>query len=208
MTFFAPFVLYLTCLLCASDAGIAPIGVCALLCGLLSFWIPFLPVRVPIILRGIAAVSILLRLVLLWGDGSAKSAVFFALTVIVIALIAFDRANTAKSGLLATGAVPFSLLAVLLILFCAAGTFLPPAAVVPWEREHFLSAMVFPLSVTLLLPSVRGKPYMPLAALGAACAAVLPAVLFAFPLWENLLCVLLLPFCAACELRILCGKAA
>lgn len=208
MTFFAPFVLYLTCLLCACDAGIALVGVCALLCGLLSFWVPFLPVRVPVILRGIAAVSILLRLVLLWGDGSPKSAVFFALIVIVIALIAFDRANTAKSGLLATGAVPFSLLAILPILFCTAGTFLPPAFAVPWERDHFLSAAVFPLSVTLLLPSVRGKPYMPLAALGAACVAVLPVVLFAFPLWENLLCVLLLPFCAACELRILCGRAA
>jgi len=208
VTFFAPFVLYLTCLLCASDAGIAMVGISALLCGLLSFWVPFLPVRVPVVLRGIAVVSILLRLVLLWGDGSAKSAVFFALLVTVIALIAFDRANTAKSGLLVTGAVPFSLLAMLPILFCMAGTFLPPAIAAPWERDHFLAAVVFPLSVTLLLPSVRGKRYMPLASLGAACVAALPAVLFAFPLWKNLLCVLLLPFCAACELRILCGRAA
>ena len=208
MTFFAPFVLYLTCLLCASDAGVAVFCVCALLCGMLSFWVPFLPVRTPVILRGIAVASILLRLVLLWGDGSAMSSVYFALTVTVIALIAFDRANSAKSGLLATGAVPFALLAVLLLLFCTAGTFLPPALAVPWETERILAAVLFPLSVTLLLPSARGKPFLPLAALGAACIASLPAVFFAFALWENLLCVLLLPFCAACELRILCGRAA
>ncbi len=208
MTFFAPFVLYLTCLLCAADAGGALVGISALLCGVLSFWVPFLPVRVPIILRGIAIASILLRLALLWGNGSAGAAIFFALAVAVTALIAFDRANTVKAGLLATGAVPFSLLALLLVLFCLCGTFLPPQADVPWEREHILAAVVFPVSVTLLLPSVRGKRYMPLAALAAACVAVLPTLFFAFPLWKNMLGVVLLPFCAACELRILCGKAA
>ncbi len=208
MTFFAPFVLYLTCLLCASNAGWAVVGVSALLCGVLSFWVPFLPVRVPVILRGLAAVSILCRLVLLWGDGSPLSSVFFALTVVVIALIAFDRRDTKKSGLLATGAVPFSLLAMLCVLFCFAGTRLMPVPAVPWERARILAAVLFPLSVTLLLPSVRGRWYMPLAALGAACVAVLPDLFFAFPLWENILGVVLLPFCAACELRILCGRAA
>lgn len=208
MTFFAPFVLYLTCLLSAADAGWALVGVSALLCGILSFWVPFLPVRVPAVLRGIAAAAVLCRFVLLWGDGSPLSSVFFALTVVVIALIAFDRANTAKSGLLAMGAVPFSLLAVICVLFCFAGTFLIPETAVPWEHASFLAAVLFPLSVTLLLPSVRGAWYMPLAALGAACAAVLAVMFFAFPLWENILGVLLLPFCAACELRILCGRTA
>ena len=172
MTFFAPFVLYLTCLLCASDAGIAMVGISALLCGLLSFWVPFLPVRVPVVLRGIAVVSILLRLVLLWGDGSAKSAVFFALLVTVIALIAFDRANTAKSGLLVTGAVPFSLLAMLPILFCMAGTFLPPAIAAPWERDHFLGGGVSAVGDSAVAVRARKTVYAACFAGGGVCRGI------------------------------------
>ena len=208
MTFFAPFVLYLSCLLLAERAGWAMVGVCALLCLSMAFWVPFLPVRMPWFLRAIACVSILCRLVLLWGDGTPRSAVFFALCVLVIGLIAFDRKGAAKMGLLASGAVPFALLALLCLLFCLCGRFLPPAVSVPWERTATLSAVLFPLSVTLLLPSVRGAWYLPIAALGAACVAVLPALLFAFPLWENILGMVLLVFCASCELRILCGRVA
>ena len=208
MTFFAPFVLYLSCLLFAKSAGWAMVGVCALLCLCMSFWVPFLPVRMPWLLRALACVSILCRLVLLWGDGTQQSAVFFAIAVAVIGLIAFDRKGTAKTGLLASGAVPFSLLALLCLLFCLCGTFLPIAVSAPWEKMSMLSAVLFPLSVTLLLPSVRGAWYFPVLALFASCFAALPVLLFAFPLWENILGMVLSVFCASCELRMICGRAA
>ena len=208
MTFFAPFVLYLSCLLCAADAGVAMVGVCALLCLGMSFWITFLPVRVPWVLRLLVCASILCRLVLLWGDGGAKSSVFFALVVGVVALIAFDRKGAAKMGLLASGAVPFSFLALLCVLFCLCGRFALPQLAVPWEQMSLFAAVLFPMSVTLLLPSVRGAWYLPPAALAASCVAVLPVLFFSFPLWKNILCMVLLVFCAGCELRIVCGRAA
>lgn len=206
MNFFAAFVLFFSSVLCASEAGWGFAAVCALLCLLLSLWVPFLPVRTPVFLRPIAVLSLFLRLYPLWGIGEFAPPVFFALVLTVTAVISFDRQR--KRGLLATAAVPFALLLMLCCLFCLAGKLSIPSGFLPDAYAGILASFFCPFSSALSLPAVSGRRwFLPLAVFAAGCT-VLPALLFSFPLWKNVLLLVSSTVAAACELRILCGKEA
>lgn len=208
MTFFASFLVFFSSLLCASEAGWIFVGVCALLCLALSFWVRFLPVKTPLLLRPIAVVSLFLRLYPLWGLGVFAPPVFFALILIVTVVIAFDRAGEKKVGLLASSAVLFSLLLMLCSLLCLAGKFVFPKEAEPLAYAGILASFLCPLSSALLLPSVKGKQCFPPLALLLAVLAMLPVMFFSFPIWKEILLTVSSPVVAACELRILCGREA
>lgn len=215
------FLLTFSSLLCAAPGGIYAFGCCALLCLFLAFPVPLLPKKLPHWLGFLPALSLLLRLVpllpaLLPELGNARTPAFIGLVLASVVCLALSHAE-----LLPRAALPLAFLAVGCSVICLSGRFSPvfaPSQTLDGRLFPLCSALICPLSGTLLLPSVgmvgnEGSPACPrlrtlLPAILAATVCALPALLFEERFWMGGALLFACPLCSAAELRVLIGKHA
>lgn len=215
------FLLTFSSLLCAAPGGIYAFGCCALLCLFLAFPVPLLPKKLPHWLGFLPALSLLLRLVpllpaLLPELGNARTPAFIGLVLASVVCLALSHAE-----LLPRAALPLAFLAVGCSVICLSGRFSPvfaPSQTLDGRLFPLCSALICPLSGTLLLPSVgmvgnEGAPACPrlrtlLPAILAAAVCALPALLFEERFWMGGALLFACPLCSAAELRVLIGKHA